>query len=43
MISALFYVIDVNMNKVWTLLYACMWNYVNVKIGVAIEVLGNQN
>jgi len=30
MINALFYGIDVNMNKVWALSYAYMWNYVSV-------------
>jgi len=43
MINALFYGIDVNMNKVWTLSYACMWNYVSVKMGTVIGVLGNHD
>jgi len=36
MISALFYGIDVNMNKVWTLSYACMWNCVCGKNSIVI-------
>jgi len=43
MISALFYGIDVNMNKVWTLSYVCMWNYVSMKMGIVIGELGNQD
>jgi len=40
MINALFYGIDVNMNKVWTLSYECMWNYVNVKRELWLGYLG---
>jgi len=42
-LNAQFYGIDVNMNKVWTLSYVCMWNYVSVKMRTMIGVLGNQD
>jgi len=43
MISALFDGIDVNMNKVWTLSYACMWIMSVWKWVLWFGVLGNQS